>query len=105
MEESRVFSTQEEMELGHQIVAEELGDDFQLNFGLYPHNKGLKGDEGIYGETVEIEGDIPNTIQFLVEERELLARISNRLCNELPAVSKVLFNIAKRDTGPNLPNL
>jgi GMP synthase PP-ATPase subunit len=97
MEQLRLNSTETERQIGHQIIAEELGDSFRLNFDLYPHNKGLKGDRGVYGETVEIELLNGNPIKFFTDNQELLAKVSSRITNELPAVTKVSFFIAERE--------
>lgn len=95
MESTKLYSTVEERILGQEIVEQELGEGFRLRFDTFPHNKGQKGDEGIYGETVEIDSNLENPIRFLVEEHELLACLSTKLTNKLPAVSKVVFGIAK----------
>lgn len=97
MEQPILHSTPEERNAAHAIVAEELGSDFVLHFDIYPHNKGVKGDEGVFGETVELEGHVAEPVRFLAEEHEILARVSSMLCNEVEAITKVVYNIGKAD--------
>lgn len=99
-------STPEEMALGVAIVQEELGPAFWLTFGL-PRHVGVKGDDRVYGETVLIETDDPEAARLRWEDPEELARISNRITNELPAVVKVIFDLfgqGVRDEQRDIPD-
>ena len=100
MEKPHLSLSEVERLTGDNIIQEELGERFRLNYGAYPHNKGIKGDEGVFGETVEIEmveASMLEKIKFMVENQEVLAKTSSRITNELSSVTKVLFNTADYD--------
>jgi len=98
MEQPKLIATEQEIALGHDIILKELGEGFSLEYGTFPHNKGIKGDEGVFGETLMIVAHGPEFLKFFVENYELFGRVSQRLCNELQSVTKVLFDIT-----PTLP--
>ena len=86
-------ATPEDIEKAHQIVAEELGDGFRLDYETMPKNTGVVGDEGVRGNTVIISGRLANPAKFLAQNEELITDISERLWNETGAITKVLFEI------------
>lgn len=94
-EHKPVFCSPEEVMLAHSIVYDELGEQFQLVRGVYPPNKGVKGDGGIYGETVAICSELEDPLRFLIDEHEILAKVAKRLCNEIHPITKVLFEIKR----------
>ena len=85
-------STAEEILLGRTIVREHLGDLFTLVFDL-PRNVGVKGDQGIWGETVLISTSDQSALVALHNDTDKLAEASTAITNQLPAVCRVLIDI------------
>ena len=59
----------------------------------------MKGDERSYGWTVAIrivESVDAMTANFSKVSWEVLERISNRICNEVPSVARVVYDITHK---------
>lgn len=80
----------------HEIVAETLGVGFELDYGCFPKNVGVKGDVGLYGDTLLISSDLEDPIRFLVDEAEFLDGVADKLFTEIYPVTKVLFELTSR---------
>jgi len=89
-----------DIELARQIVSEELGSDFRLEYHMMPKNTGITGDEGVRGDTVIISADAINPTRFLSENKKLLDEVASKLWNTTGAITKVLFDIALVDVPP-----
>ncbi len=88
--------TPESIVIAYQIIEEELGEPFYLEYGELPKNVGIQGDARVYGDTVIIACEDKEALAILWKDQEKLERIATRLCNESFAVSKVILDILAR---------
>lgn len=88
----RLDGTPAQIARAHQIVAEELGDDFCLEYTHFK-NVGIHGDTGVYGDTVFVCGRSRAATIRLLSDDELMERVSVRICNEAWAVTRVLVDL------------
>lgn len=79
------------------IVAQTLGQRACFEAGFYPKNIGIKGDEGVLGETVAIVPTTVDIVSFLKENTEGIEVAVQRLTGEIDAITKVL--IITHETG------
>src|SRR3989344_3286504 len=101
----RVLSASDsDIELARQIVSEELGPDFRLEYHTMPKNTGITGDERVRGDTVIISADAINPTRFLSENEKLLDEVASKLWNKTSAITKVLFDITLVDEPPTKKN-
>ncbi len=88
-------STPEEIAKAKEIVTKQLGPQFWLEFDL-PRNVGVKGDMGVWGETILIATDDEVAFKALfatVEAQNRVAQVSTELTNTMKAVTRVLIDI------------
>jgi GMP synthase PP-ATPase subunit len=98
---TELFATPQDIVRAHQIVEEELGPDFDINYLGLPKNIGEHGDQGYYGHSLVISaateadkrGVFDASQQSIKEAHPLLAKVSKRLTNETGAATKVLIDI------------
>ena len=101
--------TEEKIEIlrkADQIVCDEieshpLNKDLWQYFAVLTNTKstGVKGDERSYGWTVAVrivESIDAMTANFSKIPWEILEHISNRICNEIPSVSRVVYDITHK---------
>lgn len=93
--------TEQQKAEAQDIVTEEMGSGFWLDFDAFPKNVGVQGDEGVRGHSVMICSDQARPGKFLAENGELIARVSSRLCNEAGGViTRVMFDFTPPDASP-----
>jgi GMP synthase PP-ATPase subunit len=89
-----LFATPEDIIRAHEIVEEELGGGFDVNYMGMPKNVGVMGDERVLGHSVVLSALGPNKLNPDDEEdSERLERVMLRICNETKAASRVLLDI------------
>lgn len=91
-----LIATEQDIERAHQIVYDELGGDFSLEYGTLPRSVGVLGDEGVRGDTLLIICNLADPVRFLTENYEKIEKTANRLCNETGAATRVLFDITHK---------
>ncbi len=99
-------STERDKVLGTVIVWRHLGNTFKLEWG-FPRNVGVKGDRGVWGETVAVTSSNQEDLVRLHDDSEqnpTRARVSTALTNGLNAVTRVLVDVeAQPESQIGLP--
>ena len=93
-ESRELFATQEDIDTARQIVLEELGPGYEVNYTDLTKNVGVMGDERVFAHSVVISSLSANMLNPADEkDGERLERTMLRICNETRAASRVLLDI------------